>query len=222
MTVNTDPTAGSAGTDTTDVTDQVDTTEVDVDEDDKPLFSQKQVDAMIEKRIAREKKKASKALAQQPQQQPPSPPVDGGQDLASMLQALVAQLQGGQVASGQGVVQPAVASSGVSNASTGSNKAFSKLVTAHAKAEALTLGFRDEYVSDVLALANLSSIEVDDDGEFEETDVTKALKKVAKKHPSFLKTQPTAPPVKGGVAGKKDDSSLSDIEKARRSFFGIE
>lgn len=203
---NTASAGSSTGVNPEGVNPEGDNTDGD-DEDNKPLYTQEQVDAMIAKRVKRLEKKYTK---QNTQATPPAQ-VTGTNTTAN---------QGGNGGNGQPDVNAIVAGVlqqlGVApqsqqqsqQQSTGNaSQVYQKVVNATAKAEALALGVKPEFVSDVMALAQLNKIEVDEDGEFDEVDVQKALKKVLKKHPSFGSKSSTVAPVKAGVKGQASPST---------------
>lgn len=198
-------------------------------QDDEPIYTQAQVDAMIKNRVNRANKKvtALQAKLNQTQQQVPQvqQPVQQGN-----LVNQQATNQGGQqdinsivlgVLQSLGIQQqPQVQQAQVQQPAKQPYKVYDKVIKATAKAEALALGVASENLEDVLALSNLRSIEVDDDGEFDELDIQNAIKGVLKKHPSFSKTLVKQAPLKGGVAGGQQQTvnkSPNDLRLERFS-----
>lgn len=207
---------------------QVDPTQVDELEEDSITMTQAEFDALVTKRVNREKKKTAKLgaelqqLRQQTQQtrqtqgntQQQTTPPGGQSDLTADLVKALQQL---------GFAPQQQQTQQVTAPSTKPNKAVQKAIRKLAESEAKALGVADEFVNATVGLADFSDIEIDDDGDFDEFDIQKALRGVIKANTGFLKTQPTKPPLKGGTAGDKGNQAtqLSDFDKALNSRLGL-
>jgi hypothetical protein len=168
-------------------------------EEQEDSFTASEVEAMIKKRVARALKNANKKdPAQLPAQQiapasvtQPTNPIGGGQTSIDYAQLATEMLRQ------QGLSQQAPQTQATSPKSSSLGL---KLVTASASSEAIILGVAPENVKAILKLADLSDIDVDDDGEFDVLDVKNALKATLKLYPQFGKASFT-PPLKGGSSG---------------------
>lgn len=133
-------------------------------------FTQAEVDTLIEKRLARERKKwqnqaANQAANQSTDEGAAAPPqqveVDVTEDARQQANAIIAQ-------------------------------ANQRLIQAIAQSEATKLNINPDYIADAVRLADLSSVTVADDGTVDTQSVTAALEAVLKRMP-VLKANTESP-----------------------------
>lgn len=141
-------------------------------------FTQAEVDAMIEKRLSRERAKQIKT--------PPAQAIDPAQQ----------QIQTPQVDGDIAVSEEAKA-----QASAIIAQANQRLIAAVAQGIAAKLGINPDYSQDVLKLADLSKVTVGDDGTIDEKSITAELDGVLKRMPMLKLQQETSGGFKVGGQG---------------------
>lgn len=124
----------------------------------------------------------------------------------------------------------------VTKVTTESNDALAKLtaqiekqnqriVKQEAKNVAKSLGIDDDFADAAIALADLKSIAINDEGDVDSTAVKTALEAVTKKYPKFVPAKKADPSFEGGVkAGvdKGDTTKASEADSDRLlAAFGI-
>lgn len=132
-------------------------------------FTQAEVDAMIANRLARERKKYQTAQAQQPQEAP----ADGAPAPAAPVEVDVTEDARQQAAN---IIA----------------QANQRLIAALAQSEATKLNINPDYIADVVRLADLSGVKVNDDGTVDTKSITTALEAVLTRMP-VLKATTEAP-----------------------------
>lgn len=124
----------------------------------------------------------------------------------------------------------------VTKVTTESNDALAKLtaqiekqnqriVKQEAKNVAKSLGIDDDFADAAIALADLKSIAINDEGDVDSTAVKTALEAVTKKYPKFVPVKKTDPTFEGGVkagADKGDTTKASEADNDKLlAAFGI-
>ena len=157
-------------------------------------FTQAEVDAMIEKRLARERKKyqqTGNAAQQQgtnegaPAQGTTTVEVDVTEDARNQAAAIIAQ-------------------------------ANQRLIQAIAQSEAAKLNINPDYIADAVRLADLSAVKVNDDGTVDTKSITAALEAVLTRMP-VLKATAEAPAggfKVGGQGGNTQSNGWENNSKA--------
>lgn len=146
-------------------------------------YTQAEIDAMIEKRLARERKKYEQQQGTQTgtegaQAQPPVPTqinVDVTEDARQQANAIIAQ-------------------------------ANQRLIQAIAQSEATKLSINPDYVADAVRLADLSKVKVNEDGTVDTKSITTALEAVIERMP-VLKAQTEAPAGGFKIGGQGGNSN---------------
>lgn len=131
-------------------------------------FTQAEVNEMIEKRLARERKKYSNAQAAQTQTTD-----EGGATAVQQVEVDVTEDARQQAAA---IIA----------------QANQRLIQAIAQSEATKLNINPEYVADAVRLADLSAVKVNDDGTVDSKSITAALEAVLQRMP-VLKAATDAP-----------------------------
>lgn len=153
-------------------------------------FTQAEVDAMIEKRLARERKKF---------QNQGSNPVQEGQQ--------------GQTADNTGAgttqVEVDVTEDARQQAAAIIAQANQRLIQAIAQSEATKLNINPSYVADAVRLADLSKVTVNEDGTVDTKSVTTALEAVLERMP-VLKTATEAPAGGFKVGGQGGNNNTAN------------
>ena len=124
----------------------------------------------------------------------------------------------------------------VARATTESNDALAKLeaqiakqnqriVKQEAKNVAKALGIDDDFADAAIALADLKSIAINDEGDVDSAAVKTALEAVTKKYPKFVPAKKADPSFEGGVkagADKGDKTKATEAENDKLlEAFGI-
>lgn len=135
-------------------------------------FTQAEVDAMIEKRLARERKKYQQTSGTQTQTQTTETTAAGNTTPAT--------------------VEVDVTEDARQQAANIIAKANQRLIQAIAQSEATKLNINPDYVADAVRLADLSAVKVNDDGTVDTKSITTALEAVLERMP-VLKTTAEAP-----------------------------
>ena len=157
-------------------------------------FTQAEVDALIEKRLARERKKLQQqSAAQQTTDEgvsaaesiPTTVEVDVTEDARNQAAAIIAQ-------------------------------ANQRLIQAIAQSEATKLNINPDYIADAVRLADLSAVKVNDDGTVDSKSITAALEAVLTRMP-VLKATSEAPAggfKVGGQGGNNQSNGWTNNPKA--------
>ena len=129
-------------------------------------FTQADIDKMIKERLQRETKKHEKALEE-----------------------LKKSIMGESAGEGKGTGEGAANKEETVKAQQVLATANQRLVAATATAEAVKLGVDPKYTADVVRLADLSKVEVKEDGTVDDSAVSKAVDEVLKRVPVFKAQQ---------------------------------
>lgn len=135
---------------------------------EEKLFTQKDLDAKIAERLARERKKWQQQAAQQQNTNEGAPAAEGTttvevdvtEDARNQAAAIIAQ-------------------------------ANQRLIQAIAQSEATKLNINPDYIADAVRLADLSTVKVNDDGTVDSKSITKALEAVLTRMPVLKATTET-------------------------------
>ena len=137
-------------------------------------FTQAEVDAMIEKRLARERKKY-----QQPNQ-------------GTQTQQQVAEGTEGAPTQGTTSVEVDVTEDARQQAQAIIAQANQRLIQAIAQSEATKLNINPDYIADAVRLADLSKVTVNEDGTVDSKSITTALEAVLTRMPVLKATTEVA------------------------------
>ena len=150
-------------------------------------YTQAELDTLIEKRLARERKKFQQQFAAQQQNTDEGAPaaegtpttveVDVTEDARNRAAAIIAQ-------------------------------ANQRLIQAIAQSEATKLNINPDYIADAVRLADLSTVKVNDDGTVDSKSITAALEAVLKRMPILKATTET--PAGGFKLGGQGGNSQSN------------
>lgn len=148
-------------------------------------FTQAEVDAMIEKRLARERKKY-----QQGTPAPAQATEEGTEPVATTVEVDVTDDARQQAAN---IIA----------------QANQRLVAAIAQSEATKLNINPDYIADAVRLADLSAVKVNDDGTVDTKSITTALEAVLTRMP-VLKATAEAPAGGFKVGGQGSNNSQTN------------
>lgn len=150
-------------------------------------YTQAELDALIEKRLARERKKFQQQAAAQQQNTDEGAPATEGtpttvevevtEDARNQAAAIIAQ-------------------------------ANQRLIQAIAQSEATKLNINPDYIADAVRLADLSAVKVNDDGTVDSKSITDALEAVLKRMPVLKMTTDT--PAGGFKVGGQGGNNQSN------------
>ena len=154
-------------------------------------FTQAEVDALIEKRLARERKKYQQTN-------------NGAQ-----------QNTDESAAQGTTTVEVDVTEDARNQAAVIIAQANQRLIQAIAQSEATKLNINPDYVADAVRLADLSAVKVNDDGTVDTKSVTTALEAVLKRMPILKATTetPTGGFKVGGQGGNAQSNGWANNSK---------
>lgn len=156
-------------------------------------YTQAELDALIEKRLARERKKYQKQTTQ-------TTDTNNTDDVSTT------QVQ---------EVTVDVTEEARQQAATIIAQANQRLIQALAQSEATKLNINPDYIADAVRLADLSKVTVNDDGTVDTKSITTALEAVLTRMPILKATTETA---KGGFkVGGQDGGNQSDNGWANKS-----
>lgn len=135
------------------------------------LFTQDEVDAMIEKRLARERRKQQQAANSNPEGTGTESQTNNNNNGAATVD-VDAQLTEDARQQANAIIA----------------QANQRLIQAIAQSEATKLNINPDYVADAVRLADLSGVKVNDDGTVDTKSITSALEKVLERVPVFKTT----------------------------------
>lgn len=157
-------------------------------------YTQAELDALIEKRLARERKKFQQQSAAQQQNTDEGAPaaqgtpttveVDVTEDARNQAAAIIAQ-------------------------------ANQRLIQAIAQSEATKLNINPDYIADAVRLADLSAVKVNDDGTVDSKSITAALEAVLTRMPVLKATE--SAPAGGFKVGSQGNNTQSNGWTANKS-----
>ena len=157
--------------------------------DDEKKYSQADIDAIIEKRLQRERKKAERDAAKAKE-------AEKAKENSDELNALKEQLKAKD----------------------------QKIIRQEASKTAATMGIDADFIDAAVALADLTELELDNNGEVDVDELKDALKSVIDKYPRFLAKKEDSESPKGFIkagAEQKKETPTSKIEEQIRKAMGL-
>lgn len=215
--VNTNVNTGTENEDVKDSTATINGESESKGEKEAKTFTESEVNAIVEKRLGREKKKTDSVSEELNSIKEILAKLDISQVNVKGIENSGANDKSKETKSENGSLLDLFKTQGVIKEEKKLDpsvlKAQRKLVNVTAKAYATGLGVSAENVDDVITLAKLSKVEIDKDGEFEESDVQKAITAVLEKHKN-LAGKVTKKATKFGKGDSSDSTKpLSKSEK---------
>ena len=153
--------------------------------------SQADVDKVVQERVSREQKKYQKMI----------------DDMKKTMGGDTGADTKGAEEGAEGV--DPVANAAVQKATKAMEVANTRLIQATALSEAIKLGVDPKYTSDVVRLADMSKVVVNEDGTMDTAAISKSIDEVIKRVPVFKTTADSAGGFKVGGEGQKANTSNS-------------
>lgn len=152
-------------------------------------YSQSEIDSIIEKRLARERKKAEREAAKAKE-------AEKAKETSDEITALKEQLKAKD----------------------------QKIIRQEAVKTASEIGIDKDFIDAVVALADLTELELDNNGEVDVDELKEALKNVVDKYPRFLAKKEETEVQKGFIkagAEQKKETPVNKIEEQIRKAMGL-
>lgn len=152
-------------------------------------YSQADIDSIIEKRLARERKKAEKEAAKVKEAEKAKADSD---EITALKEQLKAKDQ--------------------------------KIIKQEATKAAVEIGIDKDFIDAAVALADLTELELDNNGEVDADELKEVLKSVVDKYPRFLAKKEETEVQKGFIkagAEQKKETPVNKIEEQIRKAMGL-